>query len=581
MKHYILLLLILISVQLSAIDSLFNQTVFQNQADSVKIKQLYFEAIKYFQSNIEYSQKLLFKAEEIALRNKSTKNLGRIYKGLAYSYINSNQNINSFKYLDKAEEAYANLDDNLSLSFLCNMRAQAYTNQSKLDSAIYYYNRSESFLNAYDGNDQYLLRGNYASLYTNIGNLYLFNINDIPQAKVYFDSALYFAKINKDTTHIVASYSNIGIVYIKEKKYEKARHNFEIAYELSLKIHHLGFAINIMTNLGDVYRRQGNSEMSIYCRTKALDLAKDYKVKSMIFTTTRQLAKGYLLDKDYKVAKYLFLSLVKDTASTNLKSKKDLMLNLFEVYEKLEVNDSALYYYKNYSILNNKMVELQNFKSTQELIITHNTNQTQRENQVLKIQNEAQKKYSTLVIGLSIFLLIFIILLLLFIRQRRNLHTKKQEIVRTENNLLKEKLEFKSKELTINTMNMIRHNEFINSLIPDLRKLNQLNTINRKQTLLNIIRNINLHNKSHLWDDFNKTFTEVNNSFFDSLNQKYPNLTPKDRKLAALLKLDLSTKDIAAITHMSIRGVESARHRLRIKIALSPDINLSSYFQDL
>ena len=579
-KFRIVTLFLLISIQLSAIDTLFNQSSFQNQADSIKVKQLYKEAIKHFHSNIEYSQSLLFKAEEIALKNTNTKDLARIYKGLAYSYIMCNQDQNSFRYLDKSAKAYANLNDNLSLSFLCNMKAQTFTNQDKLDSAIFYYNQSETYLNNYTGEDQHLLRGNYASLYTNIGNLYFFNIKNIPQAKVYFDSALYYAKINHDTVHITASYSNLGIVYLKEKKYDKARENFEVAYELSQKIKHLDFSINIMTNLGDVYYRIGNIDMSIYCRIKALNIAKEYKVKSKIFIATRQLAKGYKHNHDYIKAKHLFLDLINDTASVNLQSQKDLMWNLSEIYEEIERYDSALYYYKNFTILNNRIIKLQNFKATEELIIAHKTEQTQRENQVLRLQNQAQKKYSVLVIGLSIILFVFIILLILFIRQRKNLHAKKQEIINTENNLLKEKLEFKSKELTMNTMNMIRHSEFVNSLIPDLRKISQLDTESRKQTLLNIIRNINLHNKTQLWEDFNKTFTEVNNSFFESLNQKHPNLTPKDRKLAALLKLDLSTKDIASITHMGIRGIESARHRLRIKLELAQDVNLSNYFQE-
>jgi len=580
MKCYILSLLLLITIQLNAIDTLYKQSNFKNLNDSTKIEQLYHEAIKHFHSNIGYSQSLLFRAEEIALHNKSTKDLARIYKGIAYTYIRSHQNQNAFLYLDKSTKEYANLNDNLSLSFLCNMKAQAFTNQDKLDSAIYYYNKSETYLNNYKGDNQHLLRGNYASLYSSMGNLYYFNIEDIPQAKVYYDSALYYAKINNDTVHITASYSNLGIVYLKEKKYKKALDNFETAYELSQKINHLAFSINIMNNLGDVYNEMGNSDMSIYCRTKSLKLAKEYKVDSKIFKATLLLAQGYQFNQDYEQAKHLYLSLLEDTSLVSISQQKYFMRNLSKFYEEIEKYDSALYYYKNFTTLNNKIIELQNFKATKELIIAHNTEQTQRENQVLKLKNQQEKKYSNLVIGLSIILLILIILLVLSIHQRKKLHAKEQEIIRAENSLLKEKLESKTKELTINTMNMIRHNEFINSLIPDLRKLNQLDTTKRKQALLNIIRNINLHNKTQLWEDFNKTFTEVNNSFFESLNQKHPNLTPKDRKIAALLKLNLSTKDIAAITHMSVRGVESARHRLRIKLGLSTNENLSNYFQD-
>ncbi|MCK5845810.1 MAG: tetratricopeptide repeat protein [Bacteroidales bacterium] len=575
----IIILFLLITVKLSAIDSLFNQPEFGEYQDTLKIKLLYKEAIRYFRSNNDYSKTLLFKAEQIALNTHSTK-LGEIYKALAYSYITSGQSQAALEYLNRSEIEYSNINDNFSLSFLSSMRAQIYRDENILDSSIFYYNKSESYLSRYKGEDRMIVNGYYASLYTNIGNLYFFNIQDISQAKVYYDSALYYAKINNDTLHLTASYSNIGIVYIKKKKYKEAKEYLEKAYELSLIIAHEEYAANIMTNLGDMYHRSGNLEMSIYCKIQSLEISKKLNNHSQIFTAKRLLAKAYQHIKEYDKSMSIYYTLLSDTANINLSQKSDLMLNFSSIHEELQQHDSSLYYFKKHSAISKKIVQLNNFKATGELIISHNTEQTKMENLVLKKQNKAQKKYGFLSLGFSFILILVVVLLILFNRQRKRYHAKKQQVAQSENALLKEKLEFKSKELTINTMNMIRHSEFVSSLIPDLRKLSQLDTVNRKQTMLQIIQKINLHNRTHLWEDFNKTFTEVNNSFYDSLNKKHTNLTPKERKLAALLKLDLSTKDIASITHMSIRGVESARHRMRIKLELTSEVNLSNYLQN-
>ncbi|HMZ25607.1 MAG TPA: hypothetical protein PLG24_11720 [Saprospiraceae bacterium] len=76
------------------------------------------------------------------------------------------------------------------------------------------------------------------------------------------------------------------------------------------------------------------------------------------------------------------------------------------------------------------------------------------------------------------------------------------------------------------------------------------------------------------WERFSHYFNEVNQGFILRLKEKYPNLTPNDHRLAAYLRMNLSTKDIAALSNISIRGVEGSRYRLRKKMNLENDDNL-------
>jgi DNA-binding CsgD family transcriptional regulator len=70
----------------------------------------------------------------------------------------------------------------------------------------------------------------------------------------------------------------------------------------------------------------------------------------------------------------------------------------------------------------------------------------------------------------------------------------------------------------------------------------------------------------------------VHKSFFDKLTVDYPSLTPKERRLCALLYLDLTTKEICQITGQSLIAIENARTRLRKKFDLTNEkINLSTY----
>ncbi|MEP5914054.1 MAG: LuxR C-terminal-related transcriptional regulator, partial [Flavobacteriaceae bacterium] len=79
------------------------------------------------------------------------------------------------------------------------------------------------------------------------------------------------------------------------------------------------------------------------------------------------------------------------------------------------------------------------------------------------------------------------------------------------------------------------------------------------------------------WKRFEVNFKELHNDFFERLLKKYPKLTPKDLKLCAYLKMNLSTKEIAPLMAITIRGVEIHRYRLRKKLEIDNSKNLSNF----
>ena len=79
------------------------------------------------------------------------------------------------------------------------------------------------------------------------------------------------------------------------------------------------------------------------------------------------------------------------------------------------------------------------------------------------------------------------------------------------------------------------------------------------------------------WKVFETTFKEINDEFFHQLLEDHPNLSSKDLKLCAYLKMNLTTKEIAPLMAISVRGVEIHRYRLRKKLNLKSGTNLSKY----
>ena len=84
-------------------------------------------------------------------------------------------------------------------------------------------------------------------------------------------------------------------------------------------------------------------------------------------------------------------------------------------------------------------------------------------------------------------------------------------------------------------------------------------------------------NEDEDWKQFEVNFKELHNDFFENLLRQYPRLTPKDLKLCAYLKMNLSTKEIAPLMAITVRGVEIHRYRLRKKLGIDSSQNLSNF----
>ncbi len=163
---------------------------------------------------------------------------------------------------------------------------------------------------------------------------------------------------------------------------------------------------------------------------------------------------------------------------------------------------------------------------------------------------------------------------------------KRKEIVELKNQRLQYDLRHKSQELASSTMNLIRKNEILLEMSRSLNKVSD--EITEKSESKNILRQINkMQNEikqnieqDNNWKKFAENFDLVYENYLIRLSEKFPNLTISDKKLCAYLKMDLSSKDIAPLLNMSFRSVEMSRYRIRKKMELERDVNLSEYLQN-
>nr|WP_315132721.1 histidine kinase [uncultured Flavobacterium sp.] len=142
-----------------------------------------------------------------------------------------------------------------------------------------------------------------------------------------------------------------------------------------------------------------------------------------------------------------------------------------------------------------------------------------------------------------------------------------------EKHILELEIQSKSSEVAGKSLSIAKQSEMIEKIQGILDTETDFNKL--KSEIKKAIK-INSVNK-HEWETFETNLNQIHNAFIVNLSKKYPNLTPKDIKLCIYLKMNLSSKEIAPMMNISFRGVELQRYRLRKKLNLVQDENLSKF----
>ncbi|MEO0554310.1 MAG: triple tyrosine motif-containing protein [Bacteroidota bacterium] len=157
------------------------------------------------------------------------------------------------------------------------------------------------------------------------------------------------------------------------------------------------------------------------------------------------------------------------------------------------------------------------------------------------------------------------------------------EIEHLKNEKLKSEINHKNKELASSTMNLINKNEFISHVKSSLSSLIRKSKSHEvKSELGKIIKNIDRNiSQDNDWEHFEFHFDQVHGGFSHLLHQKHPDLSPQEMKISALLRMNLSTKEIAHLLNISTRGVEISRYRLRKRLGIDRKTNLTEYLMNI
>lgn len=163
------------------------------------------------------------------------------------------------------------------------------------------------------------------------------------------------------------------------------------------------------------------------------------------------------------------------------------------------------------------------------------------------------------------------------------LEKSEKEFIRIQNEKLAGEIEHKNAELASATMNLVQKKEFILKLKGELQQLQRTTKVaDDHPELKKLLKTLSEEEKLNKeWDHFAQHFDSVYGDFLSLLKAKFPNLKPHELHLCAYLRMNLSSKEIAPLMSISVRGVEIGRYRLRKKLNLTQEENLTQFLMNI
>ncbi len=496
----------------------------------------------------------------------------------------------AYSYANQALSIAQKLKDRKSEAFALNNVAIAYDFQSKFDKALEYY------LKALKTNEEINNQRGIATGYMNIGVSFFFQDNLDKAEEWYLKSLAIRFKMNTpvETARI---YNNLGIIYRKQKRYAKAREMYDMSLKIKEKQNDKKGIASTLGNIGAVYQHEGDLGKALEFHYQSLKIEEEIQHPYGISSSLISIAEIFSIQKNYPKAQENFQKALEISQKAGTKDNvKNAYLGLFQT-DSLQGNiQNALQNYQNYVRIKE---EIYNAEKSQQLIQMQTLYETEKKENQIKLQKQENEQLKIINWGIFVFcLLILFVLFLLYnryqikmkqqalliekeISQKQYLEEKNKYLEETQKHL-EEKIDFKNRELSAVILHISQKNKVLLEVREKMEGLHLLQSAESltRQRLKEIIKIIwgNLSSDDD-WERFRAYFEGVHPDFFKNLLDKFPDLNPKELKFCAYLKMNLDTKEIANLLNISVRSIESYRFRIRQKMNLENNENLTSFLQ--
>jgi len=407
------------------------------------------------------------------------------------------------------------------------------------------------------------------------------DFNNTLQAQSYLDSCFLFQEKNPKSTNIYYLKFEEACINALEGRNQQSLDSLFIVQPWFEK-YSPGFQVLLFTQIGDSYHSlEKLNEAEIYYK-KAIAISEEYKSHlDFVPKIYKRLSRNYSIKKEFqnaftyvqkgnKLDKAFFdsrsdnnrsLLEIKDEFRVEKENQKNLLqeqrISNFEQEERLNFMEYMIFVILIVALFFAAWLYIIHLRRKHRIEKALNKKKRELEKQQIKELREIEIQQAKELREIEI--------------QRAN------ELREIEIQQANELLELKNKELATSSLKLIEKDEVLATL---KERLSKGDGDIKAHDLKKIVRSIS-HSNAQNWEDFEARFISVNKDFYNKLNARYHKLSRGDQKLCALVKLNLSSKEMAKLLGISIESVHTNRYRLRKKLNLTRDVSLTEFIASL
>lgn len=480
----------------------------------------------------------------VHLRNYQAQGDALLHLGMCFYGVSAAKGL---QYCDSAQAAYEKSKNqnsvlaNTGLNRCLQLRSTIYARQGKLRESI---NWSMEALKAFPKGD---LTGTRGVIFTSLGSCYN-KLKQFDSARYYFEAALEEHRLTNQVAYLPLAYVNVGKQALKAKAYIKSREFFDQGLQRAKNSNNQQAIVSALLAQGDWQMAVSKKDSAAYFFKEAERRAVFLNDKSFLLKTLEKQVDWLENEGKYKEVAQL---------QTRMITLKDSMF---------EIDEQNL----------RKKLEVQ-------------FNVAEKDRQLKLVQNEKNVALlSNYILWLSVFSILIIAALIIFFLRRNHSRDKqllqaKEELVhhleeqkRLREKFLQSEIEHQESQLSSLALQMAEKNELIQEISDKLT----LDTKGIESEELKKALSKGMSREKD-WKDFNAYFESINKNFYIRLKEAYPEISPNDLRLCALIKMNRSIKEMAVILNISPDSVKTARYRLRKKLQLQTEDNLTDFILKL
>jgi len=524
---------------------------------------------------------------------------------IGYCYNELNVFDIGIEYFQKSLEIFTKLQHKSEISNQLNNIGHAYFSKGNFNLALEYFSRSLQY--DLQNNDSAAL----STTYNNIGKVYeTWGYYDL--AIEHYLKSIGFLSENGNEAHISVRLSNIGTSWLEKGEYQKALDYLEKALQIEQKLENQ-YKIAIRKNeIANVLSALGQYSDAIRENQEALHILDSMGRKESMAIVLNDLGMDFMRTENQALSKkYLERSINLSREIGSIANEMKSYERLAELYQKMNNPAKAFEYYLKYDRLKDTIFNIRTHNQLANYRIRYETEKKERENQILKhdIQNKKRTQRALIIIGTLMFISILLLFFLLRLKNRtlkqdRKLYEQEKrlsslelektemekrqlnervfaekQVSRLQQEKFKTEMAMKNRELVNSTIQLVNKNE----VLTEIREKIKLHTTEMPQEAYNELLHLVNHNTDfdQNWKKFKVEFEKLNPGFFDRIKNNYPDFSEPFVRLSALLRIDLSTREIAQLMNVSVAAVNKNRQRLRKKLNLEPEADLVAYMKSI